>query len=69
MTDRYHSLVVVLDENTRNDDAQALISAIRQLRGVISVKGNVVDSETYMAEERARQKLLTKILSILREKP
>lgn len=33
MTDRFHTLTVVLEHDMRDDDAQALISAIGQLRG------------------------------------
>lgn len=35
MTDRYHTLTVVLERDMRDDDAAALIAAIGQLRGVI----------------------------------
>jgi len=64
MTDRYHSLTVVLEENTREDDAEMLINAIRMLHGVIAVSGNVVDSTLFTAESRARTELLDKILYI-----
>lgn len=65
MTDRFHSLTVVLDHDIREDDAEGIINAIRHLRGVISVTGNVVDAETWMAEERARHGIGAKLLDIL----
>ena len=43
MTDRYNALTVVMEKDMRDDDAEALIAAIRQLRGVLSVSGNVAD--------------------------
>ncbi len=38
MTDRYAGFVVVLDEDVREDDAQATINAIRQIKGVLGVE-------------------------------
>lgn len=37
MTDRIRSLTVVLDRDTRTDDAQGLIDAISRMRGVDAV--------------------------------
>lgn len=57
MTDRYHSLTVVLDSNIRSDDAEPLINAIRMLVGVQSVEGNVAEPMYYVAETRVRFEL------------
>lgn len=65
MTDRYHTLTVVLERDTRDDDAEHLISAIKMMRGVRSVTGEVANMETHMAEERARHELGQKILDVL----
>lgn len=54
MTDRFHTLTVVLETDRRDDDAEYLMAAIRQLRGVLSVTGNVADIGSHMAEERAK---------------
>jgi hypothetical protein len=43
MTDRYNALTVVLEHDIRDDDAEAVANAIRQLRRVLSVSGNVAD--------------------------
>ena len=65
MTDRYHSLTVVLEKDMRSDDAEGLLAAIQRMRGVLSVTGEVTDVGTWMAEERARQELGTKIWHVL----
>lgn len=65
MTDRFHSLTVVLEEDLREDDAQVLIAAIGQLRGVIRITGQLVDPATYMAEQRAKYELRRKVLELL----
>lgn len=38
MTDRYNSFIVVMAEDRRDDDAKATIAALKQIKGVISVK-------------------------------
>jgi hypothetical protein len=40
MTDRFHSLTVVLEKDMRDDDAKSLQEAISHLRGVCMVTGN-----------------------------
>ena len=65
MTDRYNTLTVVLEKDIRDDDAEALLTAIRQLRGVLSVSGNVADLTAYMAEERAKRELGDKLWQVL----
>ncbi len=70
MTDRYNALVVVLDGDIRSDDAEPIINAIRQLKRVISVTGNVADTDSHVAEMRARFELEQKLLAALRpDKP
>ena len=64
MTDRYHTLTVVLIDDTRDDDCKPLIDAILMLRGVASVTGAVADLNSHMAEERARLALGEKLLAI-----
>ena len=65
MTDRYNYLTVALERDTRDDDAEALIAAIRQLRGVMDVQPNIADAAQWLAEERARRDLGQKILEIV----
>jgi len=70
MTDRFHSLVVVLEQDIREDDAQNLIKAIKLLRGVADVSGAVADLASHTAEVRARTALGQQILDVLfPEKP
>jgi len=66
MTDRYNALTVVLESDIREDDAGPIIIAIRMIRGVLSVEPHVVDIDTHIAEDRARARLLTEILTVVR---
>lgn len=65
MTDRLNALTVVLETDIRDDDAETLIAAIRQLRGVLSVTGNVVEIGDHIAQERARRDLGEKLWQVL----
>ena len=65
MTDRYHSLTVVLEKDLRTDDAEATINAIRQIRGVLKVSGEVSDADSHMAEWRARHDLGNKVSQVI----
>lgn len=65
MTDRYNQLVVVLDHDLRTDDAEPLTNAIRQMKGVLTVEGNVVTSSDHVATLRAKFELGQKIREFL----
>ncbi len=65
MTNRYYALTVVLEKDIREDDAQQIIDAIRMIKHVINVKGNISSPDTWMAEERARRELGQKLLDIV----
>jgi hypothetical protein len=68
MTNRLNALVVILEKDIREDDAEVLISAIRQLRGVLTVKKNVADHiEGIVAVQRERQRITQKVWDALRE--
>jgi hypothetical protein len=68
MTDRLNALVVALDADIREDDAQVLISAIKQMRGVLNVEGHVATIDSWVAQERARQELTGKLWDVLHPK-
>lgn len=65
MTDRIKGFVVTLDRDIREDDAIATINAIGQLRGVVSVKLEVADIGSEMAEARVRSDLIQKLWNVL----
>lgn len=65
MTDRYNGFIVVLEKNIRSDDAEATINAIRQIRGVLSVRPNIADADSAIAEERVRSELSQKLWQVL----
>lgn len=65
MTDRFNALAVVLEKDIREDDAQAIIAAIGQLRGVLSVSGHVSTMDSHAANERAKREIGEKLFAVL----
>lgn len=68
MTDRINALIVVLEDSIRVDDAEPLMAAIRQLRGVAAVGVNVADHDSYIAYSLARAKLVEQLYAALAPK-
>lgn len=69
MTDRYHALTVVLDADYRSDDAEQIINAIRQIRGVLSVEPHVTTSSDYAARARVCGEISKKLWQVLHPTP
>lgn len=61
MTDRIRHLTVTLDRDTRDDDAECLIAAIRQLKGVAVVEPRVVDVPDILARSAVRADVETRL--------
>lgn len=65
MTNRISSITVVLAHDTRDDDAERLLDAIRQFRGVASATPNISDITQHVADERARRALGDALWSVI----
>lgn len=64
MTDRYNAVVVAFDRDIREDDAEAVINAIRMIKGVVNVTPNVTDISDHVAAMRAKRELSEKLLAV-----
>jgi hypothetical protein len=67
MTDRYVTFTVVLEREIRSDDAEPILQAIRQIRGVADVVPQVADPLAYWAKFHVKRDILTKLLDYLKE--
>lgn len=65
MTDRFLTVTVVLEKETREDDAEPILNAIRMIKGVLSAKGNVLDLTQYAAMTHARYELGEKLIDVV----
>jgi hypothetical protein len=66
MTDRFNTLTVVLEKPMRDDDSQCVIDALKMVRCVQDVTGNVADMDAYAANSRARQDWADVLFNIMR---
>lgn len=66
MTDRINAITVVLENDIRDDDAEALLNAIRMIRGVLSVEPHIADSiSATVTEMRIRNDLRKQLYQII----
>jgi hypothetical protein len=66
MTDRVHSLTVVLEEDMRVDDCEDLMNAICMLKNVVSVTTHVTDVDDHMAIHRVKHEFKKKLWDVLK---
>lgn len=66
MTDRTRELIVILDNEHRTDDVEAIINAIRMIKCVHSVTHKVQTSGDWMAISTAKMELQKKLWEVLK---
>lgn len=66
MTERHSGYVVVLADDIREDDAEAIITALRQIRGVIGVAPVESSPEQQIAQMRADARWRELLLALVR---
>lgn len=54
MTDRFKGFLVTLDKETREDDAEQVLTALKMVKGVYSVKPYVNGAEDWMMYEKGK---------------
>lgn len=67
MTDRLNAVIVVFDTPIRDDDAQPIIDAIRQLRGVLTVAPVVADGSGQAERMRTDVKWANLLGQVIRD--
>ena len=65
MTDRHSGYIVVLDNDIREDDAEATVNALRQIKGVLTVKPITADPAQVIAASRIRVEIATAVMNAL----
>jgi hypothetical protein len=66
MTDRINGFWVALENDVRVDDAEAILAAVRCLKGVIAVEANVTGHADWIATARVRRELVAKLYEALK---
>lgn len=67
MTTRHVGYVVTLEKDTREDDAESIVCALRMVKGVVAVEPIEADPGTVMAETRARLAIAKKLQAVVVE--
>lgn len=65
MTDRLKGVSVTFTDDIREDDAKAIVAAIRQLRGVCDVGPILADYSDAMARQRVRRELGQQLMGVI----
>lgn len=65
MTDRHAGYVVTLENDIREDDAQATMAALKQIKGVLTVEPVIGDVGLMIAQGRAENDVRTKVIDAL----
>jgi hypothetical protein len=65
MTDRHAGYIVTLGHDIREDDAEATVTALRQIKGVLNVTPLVADAEHHIAQQRAYFNIRNRVLGAL----
>lgn len=67
MSDKYHSLLVVLEYNVNEEQEHIIATLLKNIKGVCDVKPNVTNSfEQEVAQSRVKSELRHKIGEILK---
>jgi hypothetical protein len=69
MTDRHAGYIVTLREDVRADDAQAIMTALRMVSGVVSVEPVEADYGQVIARNRRDGQWVTALLALVHEGP
>ncbi len=67
MTDRHAGYIVTLAHDLREDDAEAILTALRMVKGVIDVRPVVADHILHIAAMRVDQEWREKLYKLARE--
>ena len=65
MTERLKAVIVTFEKNVRVDDAEPILKAIEQIKGVLSVKPIGANIDQDIAEDRVRLDLGRKLMAVL----
>lgn len=68
MSDHYNAFLIILGSDIKDEEAQATINAIRQIRGVIDVQPHIADPDVAIAKAQLRAALFQELFEVLQAK-
>jgi len=67
MTDRIKGVYVALDQDYRVDDAEEILAALKMVKGVSDVTGDIIDMDDWSNRVRIRHELSAKLWKVLHD--
>lgn len=68
MTDRINAFVVILEQDVREDDIEATLNAIHQIKGVLEVRPQTSEPmHAAVMRSRLKAELFNKLTEMIRE--
>lgn len=67
MTERHAGYIVSLDTDLRADDAQVILQALHQIKGVIKVEPVVLQAGIHIAQARAERRIEQRLWKALHD--
>ena len=65
MTDRLNGVTITFEKDIRDDDAEAIINAMKMIKGVIHVEPHIVTTDDHMATTRANIEFRGKLIDFI----
>ena len=65
MTDRVKGFTVTLEKDTRIDDVEFILNAIKMIKGVLHVKPSITKSDDHFARQRLKMEMRDKMCEII----
>jgi hypothetical protein len=69
VTDRVGAITVILEKDWRADDVQAVINALKMIRGVADAMPEVTSVTDAIARVRVRREMIDKIFGAINNNP
>ena len=67
MTDRIKGMTITLDADIREDDVQAIVNAMKMIKGVVHVEPSIVTVEDHINREMIRYEFKHKLFNFVKE--
>lgn len=67
MTDRVKGFTVTLSEDVRIDDVEAILNAVRCIKGVMHVEPSIATHEDHIAQQRLKYQMRDKFYQFIKD--
>jgi len=65
MTDRLNGVTITFEKDIRDDDAEAILDAMKMIRGVAHVEPNIVTIDDWMSRRQVKSDIRDKLYDFI----